>query len=101
MSLASKDTWYQDDSLASQPLPTHYVLKIKPIVNGMVERFKVRILESGNFQEYIGKYEQTHAPVASFASVRIFLKFILCLRMYIEQVEVKTAFLNEELSAAP
>ena len=97
-SLESKDTWYQDDYPTSQPLPTHPVLKIKRKSDGSLERFKARVVTGGNFQKYGENYKETHAPVVSFALVRIFLYLTLCLGLSVGQVDIKTAFLNGELS---
>lgn len=97
-SLENMQTWERDDSPAAQPLPTHVVLKVKRQSNGNVERFKARIVAGGNHQTYGNDYMETYAPVVSFAMVRLFLYLALCLHMCIGQVDVKTAFLNGDLS---
>ena len=43
-SLESKNTWKSDVTPDAQPLPTHIVLKIKRDSDGVVERFKARIV---------------------------------------------------------
>ena len=97
-SLDANDTWTPDPSPESQPLPTHAVLKIKRKADGSVERFKARVVAGGNHQVYGENYKETYAPVVSFTMVRLFLYLTLCLGMCIGQVDVKTAFLNGELS---
>ncbi len=71
-------------------LPTNVVLKVKRNSNGTVERFKARIVAGGNHQTYGHDYIETYAPVVSFTLVLLFL--------YNRQVDVKTAFLNGDLS---
>lgn len=97
-SLADTGTWALDDSPGAQPLPTHVVLKAKRKSDGSVERFKARVVAGGNHQTYGEDYMETYAPVVSFTLVRLFLYLALCLRMHIGQVDVKTAFLNGDLS---
>lgn len=97
-SLEFKHTWVRDDNPRTQPLPTHPVLKVKRKSDGTVERFKARIVAGGNFQKYGEDYLETYAPVVSFSIVRIFLYLVLCLGMYVAQVDVKTAFLNGDLA---
>ena len=96
-SLESKHTWFPDDAPTSQPLPTHVVLKVKRRPDGNIERFKARIVAGGNYQVYGENYKETYAPVVSFPLVRIFLYFVVCLKMFVTQLDVKTAFLNGEL----
>lgn len=96
-SLDAKGTWIVDDSPASQPLPTHVVLKVKRNADGSVDRFKARVVAGGNRQTFGQDYMETYAPVVSFSVVRLFLYLTLCMQMYVAQVDVKTAFLNGEL----
>lgn len=96
--LDSKHTWTPDDNPAAQPLPTHVMLKVKRKSDGNVERFKARVVAGGNLQTYGENYKETYAPVVSFALVRIFLYLVLCKHMQVAQLDVKTAFLNGDLS---
>lgn len=96
-SLESKETWQLDDSRNDHALPTHVVLKVKRKSDGTVERFKARIVAGGNYQTYGEDYFETYAPVVSFPLVRIFLYLVLCMNMFVAQLDVKTAFLNGEL----
>lgn len=97
-SLNAKMTWKLDQAPASQPLPTHVILKVKRNSDGSVERFKARIVAGGNFQIFGESYMETYALVVSFTAVRIFLYIALEMNMYRAQLDVKTAFLNGNLS---
>lgn len=96
-SLDSKRTWDLDNRQSTQPLPTHVILKVKRKSNGMVDRFKARVVAGGNYQTYGENYKETYAPVVSFSLVRIFLYLVLSVKMHVVQLDVKTAFLNGEL----
>lgn len=96
-SLDAKGTLVLDYSLASQPLPTHIILKVKRKADGSVELFKARVVAGGNHQTFGQDYLETFAPVVSFTLVPLFLHLTLCIQMYVAQLDVKTAFLNGEL----
>jgi len=97
-SLDAKGTWQVDNNPGAQPLPTHAILKVKRKSDGSVERFKARVVAGGNFQIYGENYKETYAPVVPFSLVRMFLYLVLCLNMVVAQLDVKTAFLNGDLS---
>lgn len=73
------------------------VLNVKRRANGEIDRFKARMVAGGNHQTYGVDYLDTYAPVASFTLVRIFLYLVLCLGLFVAQVDIKSAFLNGDL----
>ena len=92
--LDDMETWVIDENPKCPPLPTHIVLKIKRESDGRIERFKARIVASGNFQIFAENYFETYAPVVSFTVVRVFLNIGLQQKMCRAQLDVKSAFLN-------
>ena len=74
-----------------------WVLGIKQGVNGKLERYKARLCAKGFTQEHGIDYDETFSPVAHFNSIRVFLAVAVWLKMYVQQMDVKTAFLNGEL----
>lgn len=54
-------------------------------------------MAGGNHQIYREDYLGTYAPVVSFNLARIFLYVILCMNMYVLQVDIETAFLYGDL----
>jgi Reverse transcriptase (RNA-dependent DNA polymerase) len=71
--------------------------QIKRTVNGEFERCKTRIVAGGDHQEYGVNYTNTSAPVIEWTIVRLFL-YLSCVFSWEKiHVDVKTAFLNEEL----
>lgn len=93
-SIEDNDTWELDDEPDGVPLPTHPVLHVKRDADGDLERFKARIFSGVNHQVYGQDYSEIYSPVAEFSLVRVFLYIVLSLRMFIAQVDIKTAFLN-------
>lgn len=55
-------------------------------------------MTGGNFQTYGEDYKETYARVVSFSLVRMLLYLLLCLKMVVAQLYVKTAFLNGKLT---
>ncbi|WVZ80464.1 LOW QUALITY PROTEIN: hypothetical protein U9M48_027935 [Paspalum notatum var. saurae] len=68
------------------PIGTKWVFKNKQGVNGMVVRNKARLLAQD--------YEETFAPVARFEAIRILLAFAASKGFKLQQMDVKSAFLN-------
>ena len=74
-----------------------WVFKCKLGENGLVERFKARVVAQGYSQRAGIDYEETFSPVVRFESVRSVIALATQERMQIHQMDVKTAFLNGEL----
>ncbi|WVZ84480.1 LOW QUALITY PROTEIN: hypothetical protein U9M48_031510, partial [Paspalum notatum var. saurae] len=66
---------------------TKWVLKNKQGENGMVVRNKARLEEGID-------YEETFAPVARLEAIRILLAFVASKGFKLQQMDVKSAFLN-------
>ncbi|CAI5728373.1 unnamed protein product [Peronospora farinosa] len=71
-SLCKNNTW------ELVPLPSDrkaisskWVFKVKETVDGLIERYKARLVAKGFLQKYGVDFEETLAPVAKFASIRI------------------------------
>jgi hypothetical protein len=72
-----------------------WVYKLKRDVNGSVTRYKARIVAKGYNQQYGIDYNETFAPVLKYKSLRIiFALSITHKNTRLEQLDVKTAFLN-------
>lgn len=77
-SLETKRAWDRD--IAPEPssvFATHIVLKFKRGADGIVGRFRDRVVAGENFQVYEQDYFETYAPVVSFDLVRIHLDVTL------------------------
>ena len=75
-----------------------WVFKRKRGENGTVERYKARLVACGYTQRQGLDYEETFSPVVRFESVRCVLALAAHFKMKLHQMDVKTAFLNGELT---
>ncbi|WVZ70572.1 LOW QUALITY PROTEIN: hypothetical protein U9M48_019228 [Paspalum notatum var. saurae] len=70
-----------------RPIGTKWVFKNKQSEDGMVVRNKARLKEGID-------YEETFAPVARLEAIRILLAFAASKGLKLQQMDVKSAFLN-------
>ncbi|WVZ52052.1 hypothetical protein U9M48_003147 [Paspalum notatum var. saurae] len=77
-----------------RPIGTKWVFKNKQGENGMVVRNKARLVAQGFCQKEGIDYEETFAPVARLEAIRILLAFAASKGFKLQQMDVKSAFLN-------
>ncbi|WVZ52324.1 LOW QUALITY PROTEIN: hypothetical protein U9M48_003396 [Paspalum notatum var. saurae] len=77
-----------------RPIGTKWVFKNKQGEDGMVVRNKARLLAQGFCQKEGIDYEETFAPVARLEAIRILLAFAASKGFKLQQMDVKSAFLN-------
>ncbi|WVZ52981.1 hypothetical protein U9M48_003976 [Paspalum notatum var. saurae] len=77
-----------------RPIGTKWVFKNKQGENGMVVRNKARLVAQGFCQKEGIDYEETFAPVARLEAIRILLTFAAPKGFKLQQMDVKSAFLN-------
>jgi hypothetical protein len=79
-------------------LPSKLVLNIKRDEHGNVDKYKARLVAKG-FRQVPGKdYDEVFAPTAQHVTFRVLMAFASAHGLEVEQLDVKTAFLNGELS---
>ncbi|WVZ76533.1 hypothetical protein U9M48_024502 [Paspalum notatum var. saurae] len=77
-----------------RPIGTKWVFKNKQGENGMVVRNKARLVAQGFCQKEGIDYEESFAPVARLEAIRILLAFAASKGFKLQQMDVKSAFLN-------
>ncbi|WVZ53009.1 hypothetical protein U9M48_004002 [Paspalum notatum var. saurae] len=77
-----------------RPIGTKWVFKNKQRENGIVVRNKARLVAQGFCQKEGIDYEETFAPVARLEAIRILLAFAASKGFKLQQIDVKSAFLN-------
>ena len=83
--------------LGCKPLSSKWVFKRKRKVDGSIDKYKARLVIKGYKQTECHDYFDTFSPVTRINSIRIVLAITALRNLEIHQMDVKIAFLNEEL----
>ena len=82
-----------------RPLPSKLVFGIKRDLEGNIDKYKVRLVAKG-FRQVAGRdYDDVYAPTAQHVTLRVLLAIASALGYVVEQLDVRTAFLNGELES--
>jgi hypothetical protein len=73
------------------------VFKKKLRSDGTIDKYKTRLVAKGYTQKEGENFFDTYSPVARLTTIRIFLSLAVSHGLLVHQIDVKTAFLNEEL----
>jgi hypothetical protein len=79
------------------PIRCRLLFKIKYGSRGELLRFKVRLVALGCAQRAGIDYKDTFAPVARLTTIRLVMAIACFFHMFVDQMDVKTAFLNGKL----
>jgi Reverse transcriptase (RNA-dependent DNA polymerase) len=71
-----------------------WVYKIKRDANGLINRYKTRLVAKGYKQKYDIDYDEVFAPVARLDIVRMLISLATYQGWKLHQLDVKLAFLN-------
>jgi Reverse transcriptase (RNA-dependent DNA polymerase) len=80
-----------------KPIGCKWVFKIKYNSDGIVERYKARLVVKNYTQTYGIDYQETFAPVAKMNTVRILFSLAVNQNWTLYQLDVKNAFLQRVL----
>ena len=78
-----------------QIIGTKWVFRNKLDESGLIIRNKARLVAKGYNQEEGIDYEETYAPVARLEAIRLLLAFASSMNFKLQQMDVKSAFLND------
>ncbi|MCO5584053.1 hypothetical protein L7F22_037975 [Adiantum nelumboides] len=77
-----------------KPIGCRWVYKVKHNSDGSVSRYKARLIAKGYAQTYGIDYEETFAPIAKMATVRVVIAMAVAKGWILHQMDVKNAFLR-------
>ena len=66
-------------------------------ISGLMERYKARFAVKAFMQRPGVDFSDVYAPVSSKAGLRVLLSAITHRKMFVRQLDIKTAFLNGDL----
>ena len=81
----------------SKPIGCKWIFKRKLKPDGSIDKYKVRLVAKGYRQKGLD-YFDTYSPVTRITSIRMLIAIAVLHNLDIHQMDVKTAFLNGELS---
>ncbi|GKE88876.1 zinc finger, CCHC-type containing protein [Tanacetum coccineum] len=97
-SIMGNNTWVLADlPLCCRPLGCKWIFKRKLKVDGIIEKFKARLVIQGFKQKSRIYYFDTYALVARISTIRLLIAMASIHSLIIHQMDVKTTFLNGEL----
>ena len=98
-SLCSNDVWELVEPPPNRKIVgSKWIFKRKKDAEGVVKRYKARLVAQGCSQQFKLDYEETFSPVVRFESVRSVLALGAHSKMQLHQMDVSTAFLHGNLS---
>jgi hypothetical protein len=98
-SLLENKTWEEVDQQSDMNVVgVKWVFKVKKNEKGEITRYKARLVAKGYTQEYGVDYHETYAPVLKYKTLRIIMALSVGKNIVIEQMDVKTAFLNADVN---
>lgn len=96
--LAEKQVYAKaDPPLGVEPIPSRLVLTIKRDSTGNIEKYKARLVAKGFKQRAGVDYDEIFAPTADRVTLRMLLALAAANDMVVDQIDVRTAFLNGDL----
>ncbi len=78
-------------------ISSKWVFLLKFCLDGVLERFKARLVARGFTQQYRVDYTETFAPTVRMATMRAFFAMVACEDLECRQYDIKNAFTESKL----
>ncbi|GFU02586.1 retrovirus-related Pol polyprotein from transposon TNT 1-94 [Trichonephila clavipes] len=97
-SLRENHTWELSDlPVGAKAIPCKWVYRLKTNPDGIINKYKARLVARGFSQRQGIDYSETYSPVAKLGTIRTVLSIAAEERMHLTQFDVSTAFLYGDL----
>jgi hypothetical protein len=98
-SLTKNETWTLTElPKGRRPIQCKWVYKTKYKSDGTIDQYKARLVAKGFTQSKGIDYQETYAPVVRYETARMFLSIIAVEDYELVQFDVKTTYLNVQLT---
>ena len=98
-SILHNHTWELVDLPSGcKPLSSKWIFKRKRKVDGLIDKYKARLVIKGFRQTKGLDYFDTYSPVTRINSIRMVLAIVALKDLEVHQMDVKTTFLNGDLN---
>jgi hypothetical protein len=96
--ILKNDVWDIVPRLEGKSIVTSkWIYKIKHVVDGSVEKYKVRFVARGFSQVEGIDYEDTFSLVAQYTSICTIIALVASMGWKLHQMDVKTTFINGDI----
>nr|GEU43932.1 putative zinc finger, CCHC-type [Tanacetum cinerariifolium] len=100
-SMSKNNVWeFVELPKGAKPVRCKWVFKTKLDPNGNIERYKARLVAKGYTKKESVDYKETFSPISRKDSLRIIMALVAHFDLELHQLDVKTAFLNEDVYMA-
>jgi hypothetical protein len=97
-SILSNGTWALSElPFGCKPIGCKWVFKKKLRPDGIIDKYKVRLVAKGYTQEEGKDFFDTYSPIARKTTIRVLLPLAASYDILVHQMDVKETFLNGEL----
>ena len=97
-SILKNQTWELVDLPSrAKPIGYKWIFKRKYLPDDSIEKYKARLVAKGFSQKQNVDYFDTFAPITRISSISILIVLTSIYKLFIHQMDIKTAFLNRDL----